>query len=104
MGSARTKTIGRPFATRIAGFLLLSILILGTIQYWWLLPLEKLGSPADIFELILGLALAFACLLVGFRAPPRSTASRVLAGMAGLFVLLALIEYVADAGLIDIPL
>jgi glycosyltransferase involved in cell wall biosynthesis len=104
MVSARTKTTGRPFATRTAGFLLLSILTVGTIQYWWLLPFERLGSPADIFGLVLGLALAFACLLAGFRAPPRSTASRLLAGMAGLFMVLALIEYFADAGPIDIPI
>src|SRR5690349_18575832 len=104
MVSARTKMMGRPFATRTAGFLLLSILTVGTIQYWWLLPLERLGSPADILGLVLGWALAFACLLAGFRAPPRSTTSRLLAGMAGLFAALALLEYIADAGPIDIPI
>ena len=100
---ATRHVVGR-FTGRIAGFLLLSIMTIVTIQYGWKLPLERLGSPADILGLMLGLALGFACLLLGFRAEPRSPASRAFTGMAGLFLALTLVEYVADAGPIDIPI
>src|SRR4029079_5274579 len=88
----------------IIGPLLLSIMILGTIQYWWRLPLRQLGSPTDIMSLVLGSALALACLFVSYRATPRSMASRMLTGMAGLFLVLTVTEYFAEPGPIDIPL
>src|SRR5207247_9532929 len=67
-----TRNVAGRFTSRMAGFLLFSIMTIVTIQYWWKLPLEKLRSPADILGLMLGLVLGFACLLLGFRAEPRS--------------------------------
>ncbi|WP_119272918.1 glycosyltransferase [Taklimakanibacter deserti] len=103
MDRAKEKAASRQTAWT-AGVLLFSIITVATIQYWWHLPLRKLGSPADILGLILGLTLAFACLLISFRATPSSRASRMLTGMASLFLVLTIIEYFADPGPIDIPL
>ena len=103
MDRAKEKVAGRQTG-RIAGLLLLSIIAICAIQIWWHLPLRRLGSPADILAFVLGATLAFACLLISFRAPPRSGASRVLAAMAGLFLILTIIEYFAGPGPIDIPL
>lgn len=100
---AKEKDAGRQTG-RIAGLLLLSIMAICAIQIWWHLPLRRLGSPADILALILGSALACACLLISFRAAPRSAAGRVLAAVAGLFLSLTIVEYFADPGPIDIPL
>ncbi|TMJ37927.1 MAG: glycosyltransferase [Alphaproteobacteria bacterium] len=99
-----TRNVAGRFTSGIAGFLLFSIMTIVTIQYWWKLPLERLGSPADILGLMLGLVLGFACLLLGFRAEPRSPAGRAFTGMAGLFLALTLVEYIAEAGPIDIPI
>jgi len=73
-------------------------------QIWWRVPLERLASPQDILSLALGVLLALSALVASRMVGSHSASQPILLTISGLFMILAIGEYILDAGPVDIPI